>query len=64
MVAQEISRGSEDGFPFPNLGMPELVHTGEVGGRGREGARRCLGGSKRLGPCWRIRQRLEEKLKE
>lgn len=42
MVAQEISRGSEDGFPFPNLGMPELVHTGEVGGRGREGARRCF----------------------
>lgn len=41
MVAQETSRGSEDGgFPFPNLGMTEEE-------RVQEGASRSLGGSKR-----------------
>lgn len=53
MVAQEKSQGSEDGFPFPNLGMTELVHRGEVGGRGREGERgasRCWEAVKEIRP--------------
>lgn len=43
MVAQEISRGSEDGFPFPNLGMPELVHTGRGRRKRKRGCEKVFG---------------------